>query len=252
MTTLTVTLMTQNCASAKSGWADHRCRILSDRIHTRLPDALYTVETYAAQRDRLVTALADEYHLGTAYQGRCVFYRPAVFAKVSGSDTHFDLPNSKAAAGVKVEHRTTGKRFNLVAAHLTWQHDRESYRAKETEALVTKVKAAYPDNRTIYAGDWNDSLRFGDRTGDAVGRVMASHGYRDLFKDVPETLRAYDQYNSANQFDLTPPQDGIHLDRFFGGNTTGARWRLDHYAPTTVAGYGSDHYGVEIGARITL
>lgn len=251
MSRVVVKCFTQNFASDKAGWTS-RSAILSNHIHALDPDVIFCAELYAAQRDRMTSLLADEYTLGSAYYGRVVYFRTTVFGKVAGSDKHFSLPNNKAATGVKVAHRATGKRLNIVAAHLTWQHDRETYRAKETEALVTKVKAAYPDNRTLYGGDWNDSLKFGPRTGDAVGKTFAAHGYRDLFNDVPLEDRKYYAFNSANQYEIPAPKAGIHLDRIFGGNVTGTFWRLDHYAPATVAGYGSDHYGVGVGVWVSL
>lgn len=251
MSSLSVKAFTQNFASAKSGWTS-RSSILANRIFNLNPDVVFCAELYAAQRDRMVSLLSSKYHLVASYKGRCVFVKEGIYKKVSGSDKQFDLPNAKSAAGAKVQHIATGKYLNLVAVHTTWQWDRESYRAAEVKSVIGKAKVAWPHNRTIYGGDWNDSLKFGQRTGDAVGHVFASYGYRDLYNDVSTANRHNEEYNSANQFDLTPPQDGIHLDRIFGGDVRGTSWKLDHYVATHTSDYGSDHYGVEVVFNVPL
>lgn len=252
MTYLWVSVVTQNCASAKAGWTTGRAKILANRLLTKEPDIIYCEELYATERPLMESLLSGKYGVGSVHKGKVVFYLKTAYKKIIGSDRGFDLPNGKTAAGVKIESITTGKRINAVAAHLSWQHDYEAQRAAETKSLITQCKTQYPENRTLYAGDWNASLKFGDRTGDSVAKVMAAYGYRDLYKDVPVASRYYEEYNSANGFALPPPKDGIHLDRIFGGDVTGTAWRLDAYVPSTVSGYGSDHFAVGVTLRVPI
>lgn len=233
-------LFTLNAHSKYPGWVA-RAGIIALRAIRSDASFLVFAELYEKQRPALDRLLADKYVLVAVNGGRCIYARRGRWALVPDSQRDFRVgPFRKRCVGVKLRHVETGKYLNVIGAHLSWKIPDGVLRGKETKSLIAQVKAAYPANRTLYAGDWNSSRKLGVRKADQVGTEMAKRGYRDAITDVAKPVNA--NYNSANRGLHPAPKDGVHLDRVFGGDLHFTSWRLDAYAPP----YGSDHFGIAV------
>lgn len=195
---LDTSVYVQNFASKHTGWRN-RVKVHAREILESDASFIVCTELYAAQRPYLTSRIKHRYHVAAVNGGRVIYYRKGRWARVGGYHNTTLGRYRKRATGAKLEHSGTGKRVNLLACHLTWQHDRHAHREAEALDLLAWGAKRFPDNRRLYAGDFNaPAVSRGRR--DDVGPVMRRGGYHDVAADV-STPAAY------------------RLDRVFGGES---------------------------------
>lgn len=224
---LETSIYVQNFASKRAKWST---RVKTHAAEILAADASFVVctELYAAQRPALTRLIKDRYQVGAVNGGRVIYYRRGRWARIGAYRNGKVGSSKKRVTGAKFAHAETGKRANIVGAHLTWQHNRGQHRRAETAGLLAWGAKTFPDNRRIYAGDFNAPAKARGRA-DEVGPIMRAKGWHDAADDVA-TASSY------------------RLDRVFGGDSvdfTGVRM-VDHGASDPV------HPGAAVRLRFPL
>jgi endonuclease/exonuclease/phosphatase family metal-dependent hydrolase len=177
----------------------------------------------ARQVDSLAVALAPDYSLadteippsqhGYTRTGNYILFRNTSYRAV-GAGGHWFLDNTNTAAYQMLQNTATGATFLFVAPHMIVGPG-ASYdlaRENETRTLVQLARAQAGGQRIIYAGDFNSYLSATHQY-DGPGRAMRAAGVADGL--LAAQSRANQNFNSANQYLRTPPQDSVSIDHIF-------------------------------------
>lgn len=177
------------------------------------------------QVDDLVSALDGEYSLADTetppsekhyFRTGCyILYKTGEYQAV-GAGGHWSLGDNRWAAYQVLQNLGTGAQFLFVSPHLlvTKGAANDTKRADETTSLLAQANdyATLMGVPVMYAGDFN-SVVDGNHTFDGPGIAMRAANVDDSF-DVAQ-LRTNAQYNSANQYERTPPAFGDRIDYVF-------------------------------------
>jgi hypothetical protein len=153
--------------------------------------------------------------------GNYIIYRNTSYQAV-GAGGHWFLDGTISAAYQMLQNKSTGATFLFVAPH-TQVGSGASYdkkRESQTQTLVTQARAAAGGHRIIYAGDFNSYLSRSHQY-DGPGRVMHAAHIADGLLVAPSLTNQ--QFNSANQYLRTPPQDSNSIDHVFAEPGVGLR-----------------------------
>jgi endonuclease/exonuclease/phosphatase (EEP) superfamily protein YafD len=180
---LASSLFIVNAASRKAKWTS-RSSTLGKDILASGADFIICQELYSERRPLLSAQIKSKYVHAGSYNGRVIYIKRATWGRAPGTVKKAKLGRAtKEAVGVKVRHTASGKKLNLIDAHLTWEHDRGEYRKEETQQLAKWARDDFPANATIIAGDFNAPYAARGRA-DEVGLVLAGAGFRDAGGDV--------------------------------------------------------------------
>ncbi len=236
-TMLETSLYTQNCASRKADWLK-RAPILARRMLAADASFIVCQELYLERRPTLDRLLADRYKMLVAHKGKVIYVRLGRWSYVANSARKFSLGNEKHGCSIKARHDATGKRLNVVCAHLSYRVHDGAKRASEARSLIRQTNSAYPDNdRTVYGGDWNETRNGG------VDLAFKADGKRDAEDDVKASTDT--EPNSFHGFAVPYPTGNWQIDGMKLGDGQATRVKVDAYHPP----YGSDHFGVLVKFR---
>jgi endonuclease/exonuclease/phosphatase family metal-dependent hydrolase len=178
------------------------------------------------QVDDLVSALGGEYALASTevppdqphFQrtGVYILYKPSEYGPV-GTGNHWAIGDGKWAAYQILQHKVSGAQFLFVAPHLSVPKNggTDAMRAKETKSMVAQAEAYARQNGhlpIIYAGDFNSDPSKTHKV-NAPSEYLLSKGYDDAFDAAQARTNA--RFNSANQYERTPPAHALRLDYIF-------------------------------------
>jgi Endonuclease/Exonuclease/phosphatase family len=175
------------------------------------------------QVDSLAAALGPDYSLadteippsqhGYTRTGNYILFRTSAYRPV-GAGGHWFLDSSTTAAYQMLQNTATGATFLFVAPHPIVGRGAafDLARENETRTLVQLARAQAGGQRIIYAGDFNSYLSH-THLYDGPGRAMRAAGVADGL--LAAQSRANQNFNSANQYLRTPPQDSVSIDHIF-------------------------------------
>ena len=160
--------------------------------------------------------------------GDYVVYDNSTYRAV-GASGHWQISSPSEskrwwAAYQVLENRATGARFLFVSTHLVVGNklSLDKTRADETKRLLNDVNGLNLGLPVVYAGDFNshDQHQY-----DGPGDVMRNANNADAW--YVSQHRVHAAYNSANDYQRTPPKFGVSIDHVYGAPGVGLQtWNL--------------------------
>ncbi|MBC9227228.1 hypothetical protein GL325_12915 [Aeromicrobium sp. 636] len=169
---------------------------------------------------------------------RYLFYSPEKFTQLGGG--RWSLGHGRWATWARLEDKLTERPFIVVSVHLLSGHKKNGERAAEMRSLMGGLAGINTqDDPVVLAGDFNSGTH---RSGDTVGPIVRSSGYKDTVEVADETQNA--QVNTGSRRGDKAIMSHDHVDHIYvssdwevpawrqwanlSGTTYVGRWLSDH------------------------
>jgi hypothetical protein len=253
------------CSEKCSGYAG-RARIMAAFLNANKVDIFGLQESGGQRVGRTTNAIfsggSQKFVRATGgAKARYIFYRPAMFTQLSGSN--FYLGDGRDTTWAKFEVRKTGRIFYYVDVHLENGHGNDAKRSREMNVLLARMAKINDTGKPmIYAGDYNSGVH---RPSDSPGVKMRAAGFSDTVGLVKHPVNA--DINSGHTFATTVLRSGDYVDHIWISKAfeavawkqlvriTGGRYTTpvvsDHNALSAVVALNAPHRSVGEPTAIT-
>lgn len=200
------------CSEKCSGYAG-RARIMADFLNANKLD-MFGLQESGGQR---VGATTNAIFSGGSQKfvrasggakARYIFYRPKLFAQLSGG--FFAIGDGRHTTWAKFRVKKTGRVFFFVDVHLDNGKGNDGARARETDVMLSRLSQINDSGLPIiYAGDFNSGRH---RGADSPGAKMRAAGTADAFALAESPING--EFNTSYP-DGGTLRSGAHVDHIF-------------------------------------
>jgi hypothetical protein len=205
---------TWNVCSEKCGGYAGRAKIMAAFLNANKVDIFGLQESGGKRVGRTTNAIFSGgsqkfVRAAGGAKARYIFYRPALFRQLSGSN--FYVGDGRDATWAKFVVKKTGRIFYYVDVHLENGHGNDAKRSREMNVLLARMAKINDTGKPmIYAGDYNSGVH---RPSDSPGVKMRAAGFSDTVGLVKHPVNA--DINSGHTFATTVPRSGDYVDHIW-------------------------------------
>lgn len=201
------------CSEKCSGYAG-RARIMADFLSANKLDMFGLQESGGVRVGATTNAIFSGGDRGFqrasgGAKARYIFYRPALFEQLSGSN--FAIGHGRNTTWAKFRLNKTKRTFFFVDVHLENGHGNDGKRASETRSMLARMAAINSDGDPIvYVGDFNSGRH---RSADSPGILLRGTGMVNTREVVKNPVNA--QINTGHTFSTRVLRSGAAVDHIF-------------------------------------